>query len=229
MGPTQLLDNKQKFMNYNPLKPKVAAAITWADTNEQLARLSDWVSVAPRVYIHSKSKPEQKFGLFWHQIKPDAQPLNLQKIVTTYLMRIPGQEVCILAAPSVELGGDIAGLMEAVHKSRFHGSWAAFDRGPDKSDPPHLFILTAAVFAFMMRTLPHNLQLGGTEWRTWMHNWLSNNMLRPRYFEATQYGLVTRVHNDNPILNAYEIAPALKTPHRQRVKWKKPTQSSQPS
>lgn len=196
----------------NPFKTanaKIGAAITWVNTPEEMARVSTWTAVAPRVYITSKLQPPQKFGLFWNKLKPDAKPQCLDDLLRKYMLRIPGNEVCIIASPDVELGGNIKGLLEEVDSKRLHNAWAAFDKGTESPETPIAFVLTANIIAQMMIHVPMGLSLSESEWRRWLHAWLGMHTLRPRYFEATSYGIAKSSckKEDAPVMNAYEIAP----------------------
>ena len=203
---------------------KVGAALAWANTPEEMERVASWVAVAPRVYISSKLQPPQKFGLFWHKVKPDAKPLCLDDVLRQYMLRIPGTEICIIASPDVELGGDIKGLLAEVDAKRLHNAWAAFDKGPECSETPIAFVLTANIIAQMMIHVPMGLNLSESEWRRWLHAWLGKHTLRPRYFEATKYAIAKYPPKpvENPVVNAYDIAPpppvAKQPPKRKRTK-----------
>lgn len=192
--------------NIKTYRPKthrlaIGSALTWHDPalGDQTANIVKWAAVVPRVYVTTPNDLPKVNGLF-HVKSPNT---TLRHTIMNYMISIPGGDGVVIAAPNVDLRRDGFVQLDAfVQANRLERAWATFSRvAPDKL--PDVFVIAAPILAFFMNDIPHNLTFTGDDWKKWLHEKLAKVVFKPRYFDASSYGLINQ--DLGPVMNAYDI------------------------
>ncbi len=179
---------------------------------KQLEFIDSWAKLVPKVIVLGDKEPNKANGVRWVKTNPNPP---LRNILGTYMVQIPGAEVCSLTSPDTLIGGNVAGVLEYVDSQKMELAWAAYCYGPNK-EAPSLFIMSAAVVPHIMRDIPATLTFGDPAWKKWLHEWMKKLLPVYRYFDATPFGLIPP-----PIVNAYDIPiPADPEPEAPKIKKK---------
>jgi hypothetical protein len=166
---------------------------------DQLAHISQWGTLVPRVIAMGPHRPHGMNGLKWTATNPKTP---ISHLLGTYIMEIPGVEVCLLATQTFDLGGDLKGLLDYVGRQRMELAWAGYLNNR-KGDPVG-FLISASVVAHMINDIPQNVTLESSAWTYSVHSWLKAHMQPHRYFDATPFALAVE---PDPILNVYDLTP----------------------
>ncbi len=172
------------------VRRKISTGITGTNTNlrlpvdEQIKAISQWSDTIPSMMVLGAHEPISNPGVRW--IKSANPNPPIKNLLSAYLT--PGNEVCILAAPTILLGGNQDGLMEFMARERMELSWMAFGFAKTTSNEPDFFVMSKSVVAHLSMALPPTVTFAG-EWAKFIHEWGKKFMPRHRYFDATQYGV----------------------------------------
>lgn len=165
---------------------------------QQGKNLASWNKTIPRLLVMGPIRPPSLPGLRW---LPSSNDLPLANLFGSYMMEIPGYEVCLVADPDFEIGGGVEKLLEFVDSQRMELAWGCYipySRGM-------AFLLNASVIAHIIQDLPATVHVGTSDWQKWLHGWLSRHMQPHRYFDGSRFGIISEPKP--PVVNAYEIAP----------------------
>lgn len=182
---------------------------------DQLVCISNWSETIPHILVAGATEPFNNNGVRWMRTTITNPPVK--NVLSSYLT--PGNEVCILAAPNIKIGGDQEGLMDFVSQQQMELSWMAYAYA-GASNPvviPDLFVLSKSVVAHIATTIPNNLSFANSEWIKWINDWGKKYMPKHRYFDVTAYGIALPgreaplnplpelIEAESPVLNAYDL------------------------
>lgn len=193
-------------MMKRPTKTYVGTILTGlVDHERQIKNIHQWVGSAGMIRVHSHKREQENGGLRF--IKPGRQHPTLKELVGDFLMQIPGNDTVAIASPDVLIAKDLSGLF-AIANGLSVETWGAFfykKTADGKLVPdvaPSVFVMTTSILPYLFNEIPDTLNFSTDTWARWLHEWLMVHVLKPRYFDATNTGLVTEC----PI-NAYEVKP----------------------
>ncbi len=170
---------------------KLSTGLTTLDPNlsisidDQKEAIKNWSSVLAKVVISGPIQPEPKDGLRYIKTGPTPPIRNL---LGSYMVSMPGAEICVLAAPNLTLGGDIAGMLAHVDTMRMEMAWACH---ADIAGKPSAFFMSAPVIAHLMGDIPPALSFKDN-WQDWVHKWMER-LMRHRYFDASQFSAIQAI------------------------------------
>lgn len=178
-------------------KARIATAITSIsadlpyDLKTQKECVRQWSDTIKRVIVMGNVEPESREGV--RQIKANSK-VPIANLIGSYMYQVPGNEILILAAPNVKLGGRQDDLVGFVSKQRMELAWC----GAVKSPHGKAFVMSSGLIPHLMRDMPLTLTLAD-DWFKWMDDWMTVNMQKHRYFDATEYGIVLTPEITTPI------------------------------
>lgn len=123
--------------------------------------------------------------LTWY---PNGMP-TLAGVLTGYMLKIPGGESFLIAAPDIAISDDQKPLLDYVNNSGLTNSWATYHMVEGKENPA-AFIMSASAMPYLMRYIPSVMPIDGTAWSKWMHDHLSNIMIG-KYLDGTDFKIVS--------------------------------------
>ena len=182
-------------------KRKISAVLTAvsvdADTDRKMLTIDEWRGKVPRIYVLSKAEPIQCDGMRW--LKSDRDIPAFRALLWQYAMGIPGTDVCMITSPDVMLSGDNDTILEFVENSRMDITWASYINLDGATvTPPTAFVLSSSIVPHMINDVPIDMTMDGADWKLWMHEWLTRGIQRNRYFDGSQYGLISKVKESKP-------------------------------
>jgi hypothetical protein len=155
-----------------------------ASLEDQNKAVQNWTTRIPKVIVIGPSAPTAKAdGLSHIQTGPTPAMVNL---LATYMKRIPGAEICMLAGPDVLITGEIEPLLKHVDTLRLDIAWGC---NLSINGVPKAFVLSSPVVVHLMNDL--NPMMNFThDWRTVVHSWMQK-LLRQRYFDGSQFNIIS--------------------------------------
>jgi hypothetical protein len=192
---------------WTPGKSKVTTVLTQTRYGDEEDGRRDvigqWSKVVPRIFVVGPVAPPKEFGVRWAGNNHG----NIRNLISAYMFQMPGNEVVALAAPDILINKDQSKLFEFINSQRYGLAWAAHANIDGK---PRIFIMAGSVVAHIMRDIPQTLSITGNDWKEWVHAWLDKYMMKPRYINATDFGIIQDafpkpVEAPSPVLNAYTM------------------------
>lgn len=210
---------------------KISTAITAISPDlgpieDQISCICNWSNTIPKVLVAGATEPIENNGVRWMRTNIPNPPVR--NVLSSYLT--PGNEICILASPTVLIGGDQDGLMELIGREAMDLSWMSYCYAGGTQ--PELFILSKSVAAHIAVTMPQTFTFANGDWIKWVHDWGKKYMPRHRYFDATAFGIAIKapkaapepvpveIKAESPVLNAYDL-PQEEKPVKAKGKAKK--------
>lgn len=176
-------------------RDKIATGLTFSGPSDVI---SSWAKAMPRVIVYGETEPPKLDGVRF--VATNSVPI-VKNLLGTYLYMIPGNEVLMIGNPDVVVGGDKATMLEYVTRQKMELAWAC---RCDIGGAPRAFIMSAGVVGHLMRDIPEKMT-ARDPWLKWIGEWMVKMLPPHRYFDGTEYGIVSEVVN--PVLNAYSVAP----------------------
>lgn len=170
-------------------RTKLGTVITTLDPaldtplEDQRRAISNYATKAPRVLVSGPEVPPKADGV--RHVKTTTLP-QIKNLLGTYMQTIPGSEICLITNPNALITGDIQAILAHVDSIRLDIAWAC---NINAAGRPIAFILSSPVVAHLMNDLPQGMTFKH-DWQAWTHGWMGR-LLRQRYFDGTQFGLLT--------------------------------------
>jgi hypothetical protein len=167
-------------------RSRVSSALTVLDSSlpipleDQKKSISSIAANVARTFVIGPIEPPKHDGLRWVQ---SPRP-SFKSLIGTYVMAVPGAEVCILTPPNVVLTGKNEELLKHVDAAGMDMSWACH---VNAGASPALFVMSAPVLSYMMNDVPHGMVMT-EDWKAWVHGWMQK-LLRQRYFDGSHFNL----------------------------------------
>jgi hypothetical protein len=149
----------------------------------QQRAVANFATQAPKVIVVGPQEIAKAPGL--SHVKTGPTPA-INNLLATYMQRIPGAEICALISPDVLITGDLLPLLKHVDTLRLDLAWACH---LNVDGAPKGFIMSSPVVAHLMNDLGATLNFTH-DWRNNVHLWM-NKLLRQRYFDGTQFNILT--------------------------------------
>lgn len=157
----------------------------------QKTAIDTWGDTFPFVSVVGPVEPLKSDGVRWFRSNGPAQ---LRQAISVYMTSIPGNEICMFGNPVFALNGEVGGILKHIESEKIEMAWGCHI---NIKNAPSVFCMTTSVASHLLLDCPASLTFASS-WQPYLHAWMGK-MLRHRYFDATQYGLV------EPILTEAEI------------------------
>jgi hypothetical protein len=155
------------------------------DPELQRKSISQWTKQFAKVYVSGTVEPHID-GARWDRTKFTP---TIHDMLTQYVVKTPGNEIVFLGAPNVSVTADSEKFIKYVNSNAMGLAWAAYVR-TQKDGEIKGFAISLTVVAHLIGDMPNDLTLKGDGWSRWIHAWMTKHMLRHRYFDATDMGVV---------------------------------------
>lgn len=188
-----IMNNEVKFQ-------KISMALTV--TNDKLpaeaqnAVLSQWASIVPRMIVMGPFSIRAPGVRYF----PSASSIPLAHLLGSYVMDIPGAEICLLASPTFELSDNIDALSAFVSERKIQLAWGG---RLTHGEVPYGFVMSASLISHMINDIPATISMDTDKWAAWVHGWMLQRMPPSRYLDINSYNVV----RPKPVMNAYVIDP----------------------
>jgi hypothetical protein len=100
-------------------------------------------------------------------------------------------EVVAICAPNLVLNDTPSALFDFLAGAGTGRAWAFYVPSPVQGAAHDFFVTTTSVIPHLVKAVPEDLTMEGTDWAVWLHEWLTINMPAHRYLDATKFDLVT--------------------------------------
>lgn len=166
-------------------KVQINTIITCCQSDKELENVAQWNKAAARIAVFGQVTPFTVYGYRFLQTKNKVP--GLREALAKYVINLQEGGILAIASPLILINPDQVEFFSYIDKVDMGRSWAA---SATQDGISRLFVISASVLPHIMRDLPDTIPFSGDEWEIWMHNWLSKYMLKHRYFNADQFGLI---------------------------------------
>lgn len=202
------MQNVKTFIpKMHPLKVRTALALS--GTSEGV---SNWATKIPRVFVFSETPPPVRDAIKWVPAKPAYQvAAALQTFLGNEIYHaVHRSEACLIGDAKHDVNPNNPQILGKVEGNSMEMAWAccAYENPGDKV--PAVFIVAIGVVPHILRDLSAPVSIS-SDWRLWLHTWLTKFMLPHRYFDATDLELITPkveesiLSPSDEVMNAYDL------------------------
>lgn len=155
----------------------------------QLASIANICSSGsfPYVNVLGPIEPPRQNGLRYFKSNV---PVPVKRALGSYLVSIPGNEVCMLSEAEFTITGKPEAIFSKAVAEKIELNWGAF---VSVNGAPRCFMFTTSIASHLMMAIQDNLCFG-ENWQTPVHGFLQG-MLRFRYFDASEFGFIAQIEH----------------------------------
>lgn len=186
------------MMQFKMRRSKIGTALTITNDDSppelQINCIEQWGKAIPRVLAMGPHAPRPFFGL-----KYTKTPANypLKKLLTHYMMQIPGLEALIISPSTMRIGGNYVGLLRYVEEMNYDLAWGCHC----ETASGRLFVISSGLVPHILNDMKESVTMEGSQWSDNLHNWLKLILVH-RYFDGNPYQIA-----ESPVVNAYDLTP----------------------
>ena len=132
--------------------------------------------------------------------------ISLLELVSSYVMRIPGNQVVGFCDPGTIIAGDFQSLLGERGVASLGSAWAAYGFDEKDMSSPALFVIPAIHLGWILMRLKKDVMFNSPEWRTTLDYLLRQYIPADRYVNLSDHEII--VNPDPEVLKKIQAKKA---------------------